>query len=372
MGAVCYTGPGLAEPHPVGISPHPAHPPPPLPPPPPMLVELYIPGLLWPLDALKNAARDLPLPGLATLLGRGRVRWSGPATLEDLLAARAGVAAAEAPWAAWRLVGDGCDPAGHAWLCADPVHLRFARDFIVLDDLAAAPPTRDEADALVAALGAEFGATGEFIAVTPQRWYLRLDRPPALTTHPLRRVAGRRIDSFLPGGPDAAAWRRLANEAQILLHTHAVSERREAAGLPPVNSLWFWGAGRLPAAAGLPATWSDDPLARGLAGAAGRPLPARAADLLAAAPADAAVVLDRLETPCLAGDLAAWRARLAESDLHWLAPLVAALYAGRVDGLRLRAPGDAASLELALDATDRWRFWRRPRAFADLALPPAP
>jgi len=52
-------------------------------------------------------------------------------------------------------------------------------------------------------------------------------------------------------------------------HDHRVNGARAARGLPPVNSVWFWGCGRAaagPAAGGqrLPPLHADDPLLTGL------------------------------------------------------------------------------------------------------------
>jgi hypothetical protein len=32
----------------------------------------------------------------------------------------------------------------------------------------------------------------------------------------------------------------------VLLHQHPLNAQRRERGLPPINSLWFWGGGRLP------------------------------------------------------------------------------------------------------------------------------
>ena len=50
-----------------------------------MRFHLILPGLLWPRQALRDTAHDLPLPGLSWLLGRGALRWQGPLPLEDWL-----------------------------------------------------------------------------------------------------------------------------------------------------------------------------------------------------------------------------------------------------------------------------------------------
>ncbi len=334
-----------------------------------MQVELVVPGLLWPFDDLGQASRDLPLPALATLIGRGRLGWSPPASTEALLADRAGLDVARAPWAALRLAGEGLDAGDSAWLCADPVHLRFMRNFFILGELTSCPPSADEAQTLVAALNRELDVDGEFIAAAPTRWYLRLNRRPDLLTHPLRAVSGRRIDSFLPSGGDAQTFQRLGNESQILLHTHQISERREECGLPRINSLWLWGAGKAPSPPPACALWSDDVLARGLAAAAGGALPPDAASLLARTGQSATVIVDALEAPCMAGDVASWRQRLLELEQRWLAPLVQACYGGRLSALRLSAPGDEALLEMTLEPAHRWQFWRRARALSELRLP---
>src|SRR6266516_108636 len=56
----------------------------------------------------------------------------------------------------------------------------------------------------------------------------------------------------------------------MVLHSHAVNEAREARGEPAVNSVWFWGGGRVPRVA--TERWhsvsADEPLALGLARAA--------------------------------------------------------------------------------------------------------
>ena len=90
---------------------------------------------------------------------------------------------------------------------------------------------------------------GELVAPAPGRWHLRLDRPAALDTLPLPHAVGRSAPTDLPAGADGAHWRRLLAEAQPMLHAHAVNRHRDESGLPTVNSLWPWGAGRLPATA---------------------------------------------------------------------------------------------------------------------------
>ncbi|HEY0634827.1 MAG TPA: hypothetical protein VGE00_05535 [Gammaproteobacteria bacterium] len=78
-------------------------------------------------------------------------------------------------------------------------------------------------------------------------WYLWIDGTPNISTTPLDDAIGNPLFEMLPQGDDAQRWRRWSNEAQMLLHAHAVNDARQARGQAPINSLWFWGEGRLPA-----------------------------------------------------------------------------------------------------------------------------
>jgi hypothetical protein len=330
------------------------------------MFHIVVPGLLWPRDSIADVTRGLELPALAALLGRGR-RARGPAVCaERWLAEAFGLQAGELPFGALRLLGEGRDPGGDVWLCADPVHLAFSRDTLVIDaagpDLAA-----DEAAQLVAALNEHLTEFGEFLAPHPHRWYLRAKRGPRIATHPPAAVAGRTLEPFLPQGEDARDWRRLINEAQVLLHNHPVNTAREADGRPTANSLWPWGGGSLPAAARAPAPQlqADHPLALGLAKLAGMAVSPLTEGYEAAVPGR----LTFLET--LAGaaqglDGGAWRAGLMALEARWFAPMLTALKARRIHGLRLTALGDDACVDVTLDAGDLWRFWLRPKTLADL------
>jgi hypothetical protein len=329
------------------------------------MIHLVVPGLLWPRESVADVTRGLELPALHTLLGRGR-RTRGPAvSAERWLCQAFGMQADELPYGALRLLGEGGEPGADAWLCADPVHLAFARDTLVIGrapDLSA-----DEAGQLAAALNTHLAEYGEFLAPHPQRWYLRPKRAPRIATHPPSTVAGRTLEPFLPQGEEARDWRRLINEAQVILHNHPVNATREAAGRATANSIWPWGAGALPAHATPPAAGlaADHPLALGLARLAGvpaAPVPPR----LDLAVSQGLTFPETLAEPAQRLDAAAWRSGLAELEACWFAPSLAALKARRLHGLRLTALGDEATVDVTLDAGDLWQFWRRPKTLADL------
>lgn len=351
-----------------------------------MQIHLVIPGLLWPGASLTNPAAGLELPALARLLGLGQRRVRDFEPLDRQLARILGLAPSAdeeipLPLAALRRLGESPGPveqagANEGWLCADPVNLSFAREHLLLNDFPADELTGAEVDALIETLNDVFQDLGRFEACTSTRWYLRLAQPTSAKLFPLHDVIGRPIRHFLPEGDDARLWQRTMNEAQVLLHNHPVNKAREAAGRRPVNSLWFWGAGRLnpDAVTAPPAVQSLEPLARGLARAGAiEPMPP---DVASALQQDTVVVLDALLPAARQLDLDAWRARLASVEREWFAPLVTALRAGRLESLTLTAPGDRNTVELEARSADRWKFWRKPMAFeallASLATTVAP
>jgi hypothetical protein len=101
---------------------------------------------------------------------------------------------------------------------------------------------------LMAAIAPYFHEDGialDFIA--PTRWRARGGVFRDLACASLDRVAGRRVDDWLPRAAAARPLRRLQQEMQMLLYTHPVNAAREDAGLSPVNSSWGRGAGALDA-----------------------------------------------------------------------------------------------------------------------------
>jgi hypothetical protein len=124
-----------------------------------------------------------------------------------------------------------------------------------------------------------------------------------------------------------------------------------------VNSLWFWGSGRLPGKT--QSRWksvtSEEPLALGLA---------RLASVTARAlPASAGAWLEQL--PQEGRHLAILDPALEALERDWFAPLAVALRAGRIGMLSLHVPDAGLSVETVRG--DLRRFWRRPKALESYA-----
>jgi hypothetical protein len=101
-----------------------------------------------------------------------------------------------------------------------------------------------------------------------QEWCLQLTAIPQLVSYSPSQVMGKGIHHYLLQGKDAKKWQILLTEIQMLLYASAVNQRRAAARLPLISSVWFWGEGALPKSnrsSGLQQVWSDNILVRGLA-----------------------------------------------------------------------------------------------------------
>ena len=152
-------------------------------------------------------------------------------------------------------------------------------------------------------------------------------------------------DEYLPGGDQAASHHALRGEVEMALHEHAVNQRREAEGLPPVNSLWLWGGGFAPqqTAEPPPPLFADDAMLTGYWLSKSGVV----ADWLGSI----AACLDQAP----AGFVAMPAAGRYELDIL-LEELRAALHSGRISEVILLTQ-DGYTLELR--RSDRWRIWRR-------------
>lgn len=334
-------------------------------------VTLVVPGLFDPRADARAAPR---LPALERLLSRSD-RLAAVATgkerdgsLEACLFGLFGVrrpAQGDYPVAAVSRLADAGETAAGFWLRADPVHLEPSSGSLILTEGSALRITAAEAERLAGEILENYAGEGWRLEVlNPLRWYLQPPQAAAIETVPPLTAAGQDIQPFLPSGPDNKAWHILLNETQILLHTSGINSEREARGLLPVNSLWFWGAGPLPEVGPSPwtALWGEDALAVGLArltGIPSRTLPADAAAWLAdPAAGEHLLVLDQVQAPAAYSESEVWAQALEALEQLWIAPLVEALSAGKLTALRVW--GDSRhGYAVTPRALRRW--WRRRR-----------
>lgn len=330
-----------------------------------MHIRLVAPGLIWPTSALSASSipglDSLELPSLAWLLARSDE--TGLAT-GDAAQAFAAALALDAGAAALRAAGepDGpCPHPGEHWLCADPVNLSFAGEHLVLNPAPALKISPEEAQQIEGLMREVLANRGEFHMSSPERGYLRLAKASRIRFAPLIDAAGRPLSYFLPEGEDEREWLRIAGEVEIALNECALNARREEAGLPAINRLWFWGQGPTPApASARPLVVADSLSGRGaakLAGSETLPL-ARLDEALLSGAAELVILIEALEQPVLYLDSEAWLAALRSLEAQLFAPLREALRR-RGNRLALSAPSRAGGPELAI-APQRFAFWRRP------------
>lgn len=222
-------------------------------------------------EAARHALSSLALPNLGALLARlsPAESWGGdaysPHPPHQL--ALAGLRGQAEPSAAAWSVGAGPEL---SWAMLTPVHLSVGTDGV--DVLPPAALNLSESDAArFAALLRELWPEAEgwqWRLLDATRWAIgHATALEGLHAASIERAAGRPIEPWLP---ESRTLRRWQNEAQMLLHGHALNEEREARGEPVVNSVWIGDIGR-------------------------------------SGGADAGVTVDaRLTEPLLAGDLAAW------------------------------------------------------------------
>ncbi|MES9869381.1 MAG: hypothetical protein ABW090_06980 [Sedimenticola sp.] len=333
-------------------------------------LHLLVPGLLGPIQNL-DALQPFPkLPLLERLLSRAdTVAVAGedyPSTLLPLWGVKT-PQGHDMPTAALRRLGDGGEPDGRTWIEVSPVHLRPDRDRLLLFDVEMFDFLMQEALDLVSLFNDHFAEIGwQLEALSAHRWYLSVEEPPGVTTHELSQVSGRNMDLFLPEGEEALKWHSLLNEVQMLFSSAPVNEARERRGKLPINGAWFSGIGQVPETEAVPfgRVFTDEPLARGLAVAAGVPsvLPTDSAGEGTGGQAAQLAVYDRLQQSLFRSDPFEWSDQLSHLD-QWLSPIVRELQGGTLQGLMIY-PCNGRLLRVTRG--NLRRFWRRP-GFPDLS-----
>jgi hypothetical protein len=221
--------------------------------------------------------------------------------------------------------------------------------------------------ALVNALAETFEAEGMKLLVgDSQHWQLRLPTYVDVPSFPEPEEAlGADLFEQLPKGEEGRRWRALINEAQVVLHNHPVNAARVARGLPPVNSVWLWGAGALPdwVECGLGRIYSDDLLAWALGHRANVDVQARSAFVGADSSANRGRrkgdIADK-SAPTKAGDEISYTLldlqdiQPAEFEQVWWPAIEARLDTGTEIRLAF-----ADGLRMVFRKSHRLRFWRK-------------
>lgn len=220
---------------------------------------LVIPFAACGAESWLPAIGELPAAGmkrLGQLLSRMALIRTDSGVAESLsppheraLARALGIAGEETPdglipWAAGDAAKTLQSGSDKAWAWITPCHWAMGHLHATLSDPAALALRKDESRELMAVMQPYFetdGITLHYLA--PERWLAEGELFRHLPTASLDRVLARNVDAWLPGSQHAGPLRRLQNEMQMLLYTHAFNDVRETRRQMPVNSFWISGSG---------------------------------------------------------------------------------------------------------------------------------
>ena len=232
-------------------------------------MHLLIPFAFASSEGCAQAFRQLKLPALQAVLHRltpqapdSGDEFSLSPPHERALAQALGLGGADGrlPWAALQ-----AGSTEGAWAFVSPCHWQIGALHIAMHHAPLPQFSAEESQTLLAAMQPYFAEDGITLRYEQaQRWLAQGEIFRELATASLDRVAGRRVDGWMPEAARASSLRRLQSEMQMLLYTHPVNDSRNQQGLLPVNSFWLHGSGELPALPKLPAGTSPPQVATDL------------------------------------------------------------------------------------------------------------
>ncbi|MFH2134900.1 MAG: hypothetical protein ABII81_06940 [Pseudomonadota bacterium] len=320
-------------------------------------LHLIIPDLILPREIAPDTQAELSL--LEKILARAAHGTLPARAVEERVCELFGVLSP----APLRAAGDGLDVRGYEWMCADPVELqRQPAQVMVRPDVVC---DVEEAQAFCASLNSHFSADGiSFHAPHPQRWYLQVSEVGEVMMPTLSSAAWGDARELMPQGRDAVRWRALGNEMQMLLHGHALNQKRLAAGLPPITSLWLWGGGRPGEVSTMfDAAGGDEPLGA-FARAAGLRRFDSLSSMLDSDISHGAWLTTDLSQPLRQHDLYQWRENLIVMQRELLQLIWQSMGAGKLRLLTIEVPTAEALHRFELKASDRWKVWRQRQPLA--------
>ena len=153
-------------------------------------------------------------------------------------------------------------------VCVQPVHLEASHDNARLLPAQCLSLTAEESALLITTLNELWNPDN--ICITAHSaidWQLTGQEATALDCLPPSMLAYRSVADALPRSTEAAQWRQLLTEAQMLLHEHPVNISRQQRGLRSVNSIWCYGGAAFstPAEDVQTTLYANDTFAQGLA-----------------------------------------------------------------------------------------------------------
>jgi len=258
-------------------------------------------------------------------------------------------------------------------ICADPVYLEVSMNDVTLTDKIS-DLTDDEAKEIIELLNNHFAQDGlKFIFGSNQCWYVSFAENETIQSHDIDSVLLQNIIGKLAQS-EQRNWQVIQNETQMLLHSSDINQQREIAGLKPVNSLWFWGAGEPQVSKfEVEKIHSSNEISSKLRGE----LFAKAANCESQTlPEDITVLLDQLDNktntqillldqlfmPAIENQLDNFQQQLEYIDKHIIKPLLHAWQKNQIDIVIDCCDGTI----LKPQKTSAWKFWLKPKNLREL------
>lgn len=228
-------------------------------------------------------------------------------------------------------------------ICADPVHCEIGMKDITLTQ-AINDLTRSESEELLGQLNDHFSVDGlKFLLDENNHWYLALQQEETIASSVLSDVIGKNIFSYLPKS-ETRNWQKIQNEIQMLLHLSSLNQSREIAGLPTINSLWFWGGGHTFKPTNhfnlvYGGESNESLIGKSIANVSNcewRYLPDTGQDILdhvsnnSNENNDTVVILDHLQKPSIEDDFSTWQKQITRIEEQYITPFMSSWSKGEI------------------------------------------
>ena len=327
-------------------------------------VQIVLPGLFdLPLHELKPQLLRQELPHLNQILRRATTRPNQAHTIDAILgSALAGHDSVNAEPAglpmAQAFASSGAGEAERMLLC-QAIHLRPDMHSAVIVPIPVDQENLEDINIIINDLCDLFKVDYDINTIADGLFLLHLKQFEAPTHYPhILSVLGKTANPYIEQSRQNLAWYKLLNEIQMFMHQHPANQRRLQRGLLPINSLWFWGAGRGQKAPDSNLEWfCDDPLLNRFASSLGlAPRPCAEVDTFAN-PGNALVIDLRLLELLKTQRSFPLDELLLDIDRQLLKPLLSMLRKGRAQ-IVLRA---GYEFDFILKPSALMKFWRPQR-----------
>jgi len=327
-------------------------------------IQLVLPGLFdLPLAELKPDLLDNGLPHLNRILRLATPRPNQAYSIDAILQ----IALAEDDSAQQTLTGlplaqvfaDAEEANANRLLLFKAIHLQAGLHSAVIVPIQENDENLNDITIIINDLKNLFNVDCDISSDSCGLFVMRLSELEAPSHYPhLFSVLGKSVSPYIEQSRQILPWYKLLNEIQMFLHQHEINQDRIERGLLPINSLWFWGAGKQLQGVDINLAWyCDESLFNRFAQSLGLN-PRSLANIENLDPSGDAIITDlRLIEALKLSHEAELDKLLLEIDRILLKPLLSAVERHRKT-LVLKA---GYEFDFELKPAAGLKFWRRPR-----------